>query len=528
MSIYNIANGLRVAVLLIVLAFIAVVFVLTALTSSSLLDVKLITTTEMVDKAHGIASEYHARARRGEMSEAEAQTAAAAEIGAIRYSGNEYLWVNDMGPTMVMHPTKPSLNGQDISNNQDPNGKRLFVEMVEVVAKDGEGLVDYMWPKPGSEEPVSKTSYVKGFTPWGWVIGSGVYIDDVQAIARGNSLVALAMVALVGLLAAGGVEFYVRYFRRRIDAMREAMHAVALGDLRGDIDPGHPDEIGLALQEIANMQASLIALVSQVKAPIASIQSAAGEVSRGGLDLSRRTEQTAANLEETSSAMTEFTSLVQQLAQTASESESIANAATNSAQQGSQDMHTAAATIEEIDNASSKISAIIKIIDGVAFQTNLLALNASVEAARAGDHGRGFNVVAEEVRKLAQEAAASAQDIKALIEDSASRVADGVSQIHRVRGSMDTILDSVGNVAQRATEITHASREQATGISEVSTAVSQLDHLTQQNAALAEQSSAAAEELLQQAQKLTEVISVFQLPTAHGQLALQSLREGEN
>ena len=101
-------------------------------------------------------------------------------IRALRYGGNEYFWINDMKPVMVMHPIKPELEGKDLSENKDPAGLRLFVEFVNVVKANGAGFVMYLWPKPGSDTPVPKVSYVEGFEPWGWIIGSGVYVDNVR------------------------------------------------------------------------------------------------------------------------------------------------------------------------------------------------------------------------------------------------------------------------------------------------------------------------------------------------------------
>lgn len=516
MNRLNIANGLRLAVLLMLLAFIGLVVLQASLSAQSLLEVKLVTTTEMVKAAEGIARDYYQRAQRGELSEREAQQAAARDIKEIRYSGSEYIWINDMTPRMVAHPTKPELEGKDLTNNQDPRGKYMFREMVAAVAANGSGLVDYMWPKPGADEPVPKRSYVQGFAPWGWVLGSGVYIDDVAAISRRNSMIAFGLIAVFALAAGIGAELYSRKLRQRIARMRRMVAAVASGDLSQHISVDHADEIGLVITELATMQQSLVSLLEHIRAPIISIESAANEVARGGFELSSSTERAAASLEQTSSAMTQFTALSSQLAQTAAESEGLANTAAGSAATGSKDMEQAAAIVEAIAQSSNKIADIIKIIDGVAFQTNLLALNASVEAARAGDHGRGFNVVAEEVRKLAQEAAKSAADIKHLIEESADRVNEGVSQIQTVRESMDELVSSVDTVTRRVVDISQASREQAAGIADVSGAIQQLDSLTQQNAALAEESNASAEELLQQARRLQELVAVFQLPSSTG------------
>src|SRR4051794_31036609 len=130
--------------------------------------------------AMGIIKEEQATVQSGGVSDAQARTHAAARIAKLRYGENDYFWINDMHPTMVMHPTKPELNGKDLSENKDPNGKHLFVDMVDTVKRDGAGYVAYDWPKPGKDSPQPKLSYVEGYAPWGWILGTGVYIDDLQ------------------------------------------------------------------------------------------------------------------------------------------------------------------------------------------------------------------------------------------------------------------------------------------------------------------------------------------------------------
>ena len=129
---------------------------------------------QAVETAHGILVHFHGLAAKGDMPEEEAKKRAKEAVRVLRYSGEEYFWMNDMHPKVVMHPIRPDLEGQDQSQRKDPNGKLLYVEFVEIVKKSGGGYVDYMWPKPGSDVPVDKAAYVKGFAPWGWIVGSGV------------------------------------------------------------------------------------------------------------------------------------------------------------------------------------------------------------------------------------------------------------------------------------------------------------------------------------------------------------------
>ena len=507
------ATRLRLAVVLVVLGFVALVLLLTHRASASLLAVKMLTTVEQVKLGEQLVREQYERFKSGAIGEAEAKAAAAAALGKIRYSGNEYLWINDMGPRMVMHPIKPELNGQDLSNNQDPKGKKLFVEFVEVVKAQGAGYVDYLWPKPGAKEPEPKRSYVQGFAPWGWVIGSGVYVDDVAAVARRDAMVSLMLVLAAGAAALIGVELFVRGLRRRLDSMRELMHAVAAGDLRERIDPGQPDELGLVLREVAAMQTRLTELVRAILQATESIGVASGEVAQGSQDLSARTEQAAANLQQTAASMQELTQQVRHSAQAADQTHALAGSAAGQARAGAAVMAEVVRTMDGISDASRKISDIIAVIDGVAFQTNILALNAAVEAARAGEQGRGFAVVAAEVRSLAQRSAQAAREIKGLILDSVARVDAGNQQVSRAGASMDDILGAVQRVTTTVGEISQASAGQSEGIAQINQAVAHLDDMTQQNAALVEQTAAAAEALKQQARSLNATVAVFKIQT---------------
>ncbi|WIJ26996.1 methyl-accepting chemotaxis protein [Devosia sp. RR2S18] len=187
----------------------------------------------MTDSATAIIEYHAARVEAGEVPLDEAQLQALEAIKAMRYSGSEYFWINDMGPVMVMHPIKPELDGQDLSQNADPNGKRLFVEFVRTVEAHGSGFVDYLWPKPGSDTPQPKLSHVTG-TSWGWVVGTGVYIDDLEAMFWENVFI-LGAALLAGLLLMGASAFLIaRSITRPVNALTSAMAGLAGG--HNDID----------------------------------------------------------------------------------------------------------------------------------------------------------------------------------------------------------------------------------------------------------------------------------------------------
>jgi methyl-accepting chemotaxis protein len=510
-STLSLAAKLRWAVGIAVVAFLAVVSALVYRSYLSLMDEKLHMTRSVVEQSIKIAETYQQQEKAGQLSTADAQAKAGAEIRAIRYDGKEYVWVNDMQPKVVIHPIKPELEGKDMSDMKDPNGKRLFVEFVNAVKADGAGYVDYLWPRPGSTEPEPKRSYVKGFAPWGWIMGSGVYVDEVQSVAKKEAAIAFLAVGLLALLSAVGIELLVRRLQARMNQAAEVMGAVAGGDLSKTVNPGAQDEVGRLLTQVSVMQSRLAEMVRQIRSSTDSISTASGEIASGNQDLSARTEQTASNLQQAASSMEQLTGTVKQSADSARQANQLASSAAEVAARGGKVVSEVVSTMDEINASSKKIADIIGVIDGIAFQTNILALNAAVEAARAGEQGRGFAVVAGEVRNLAQRSAQAAKEIKGLIGASVDKVESGSKLVADAGQTMKEIVGSVQRVTDIIGEITAAASEQSDGIGQVNIAVVQLDQMTQQNAALVEESAAAAESLKAQAGQLAKAVGTFKL-----------------
>jgi methyl-accepting chemotaxis protein len=296
-----------------------------------------------------------------------------------------------------------------------------------------------------------------------------------------------------------------------IGEVSKLLTALSQGDLTARM---HGDFQGVfaTMRDDANATAEQLAgIVGRIQHAAVSINTAAGEIAAGNDDLSRRTEQQAANLEETAASMEELTSTVRQNAEHARQANQLAVGAASVASQGGEVVGKVVTTMSGIETSSKKIADIISVIDGIAFQTNILALNAAVEAARAGEQGRGFAVVASEVRTLAQRSANAAKEIKGLIDASVGQVANGSALVRQAGQTMQEIVASVQRVTDIMSEIAAASQEQSAGIEQVNQTVTQMDETTQQNAALVEEATAAARSMEEQAGQLTEAVSIFRV-----------------
>jgi methyl-accepting chemotaxis protein-1 (serine sensor receptor) len=334
---------------------------------------------------------------------------------------------------------------------------------------------------------------------------------DNQAAHRSASVALLVM--LLATLALGSVlvTWLIRGITRPLSQAIGIAKTVAAGDLRCTVDVTRRDEIGELLAALKQMSGNLAAIVGQVRAGTDTIATASAEIATGNMDLSSRTEQQASSLEETAASMVELTSTVRQNNESAGQARQLAHTASQVAERGGATVSEVVATMGAINESSRKIVDIIGVIDGIAFQTNILALNAAVEAARAGEQGRGFAVVASEVRNLAQRSAAAAREIKELIGTSVERVEAGSKLVGQAGVTMSEVVASVERVNGIIGEIALASGEQRDGIEQISIAISQMDSVTQQHAARGHHAAAAADSLQQQAQSLTEAVSIFKL-----------------
>ncbi|CAB3642185.1 methyl-accepting chemotaxis protein [Paraburkholderia rhynchosiae] len=338
---------------------------------------------------------------------------------------------------------------------------------------------------------------------------------DASGFIYQSSFVMLAVMTIALIVLAAGIsEWVVRRLARQLGGepayAKEIASRIAAGDLSNQITLGRKDKSSV-LYALSDMQSGLATTVSDIASSADAIATASSEISMGNLDLSQRTEQQAMALERTATSMEQLTSTVRQNADNAKQASTLANNASEIAEKGGDVVSRVVATMNEINESARSIGDIIGVIEGIAFQTNILALNAAVEAARAGEEGRGFSVVAAEVRNLAQRSAGAAKEIKGLISTSVERVSNGSTLAQDAGQTMDEVVKAVKRVTDIMGEISAASSEQSAGIEEINLAVAQMDSGTQQNAALVEQATAAARSLDDQAHGLKQMVGKFRL-----------------
>ncbi|MGE4297879.1 MAG: cache domain-containing protein [Desulfovibrionaceae bacterium] len=465
------AKIVSISVLTLVLVNIGALFYFLPIAEDALLQDRRLTATQLVESALSLIVDAHGHVQHGDITEDDAKKEVLHQITALRYGGDNYFWISDLAGTLLAHPGAATLVGTNTKGVKDAAGFPLFDELTRQGKENGEGFVSYVWPKLGSAIPQPKISYVKRFTPWGWLVGTGIYTDDVKA-----RIAALRM-RLISSLAVGAafILLLVFYTARRIAKPLALAKDTALHLAQGNIavtvpdDPGRDETgqllqamremigfqrgIALSAEKIAHgdltvqvepqskadvMALSLARMVTQLHGQISDITNVVNVLAASTAQISVSMDELATSSSETavrvSQTMTSMEQIKQNSQVTFDKAKTQADHARKTAGSAAKGTDATSATIAAMTGISEKsrlvgerisdlknqavaINSIVATVEDLADQSKVLAVNASIEAAKAGREGEGFAVVAAEMRKLSEQSKAATGEIRTILLD---------------------------------------------------------------------------------------------------------------
>ncbi|HJV48893.1 MAG TPA: methyl-accepting chemotaxis protein [Geothrix sp.] len=463
----------------------------------------------LTEAALGMLAAQEAQAASGAITREEAQQRALAQIKSIRYEGGNYFYVFTPEPRVVTVPIRPEMEGKKVDDYTDKQGTRIYIELARLGRQPEGGYLRLWFGKPGVEGVFPKLNYVKLYEPWGWNIGTGVYIDDLQAQVRMYTWSILG-----GLLALSALLFFlVRGSARRMTRpLADLVDGLRRSDLTREIRIDSQDEIGEAARAFNVYNAGLRGRIIDVSGYADRVASGSTELAASSEEMTRAVDDIARVSEELKQAgervaqamagLSRESGLVVQHSQEGGrEGVAAVEETVRSAEAG----EAAVAGMGEIQGATAQIVQAVRVIQEIARQTNLLSLNAAIEAAKAGSMGKGFAVVAEEVRKLAERSRTSAKEIEAFIERAQEAVAGGVTSVQDTMQSLGAIRERIQQVASRVSQIGTFAQGQAGTSAEVTRMMEQTSQGLAQNATATHELAATVKEIAKTSEDLAQV-----------------------
>jgi len=478
------ATSVLVATSLIVLSAIALLS-----NKSNMMKDRQSKVQHLVETVTGTLEHFHRLEKQGLLTKEQAQKQAQELIKLQKYDGDNYFWITDMAPTMIMHPTNPKLDGKPLGDLKDPNGVYFINETVAIVKSKNSGFVAYHWPKPGFKDPVAKISYVKGFSPWGWIIGTGIYIDDVDTSFKSDAISFGSISLIVAIFIAGLLYLIAESILSPLHSTNQMMHEIAVGDgdLTRRLNNTGKDEITELSSYFNQFIDNLATMVGKIRQGVERnlesgnlLPQVVGEIRHSSNEQNDQMQLIASSIEEMLASAREIAIITSDASVDAGEvdtqaknGEQLVSETVKAIEKLAKDLAEGQEITSTLQKGSTNIGSVLDVIRGIADQTNLLALNAAIEAARAGEQGRGFAVVADEVRTLASRTQVSTNEIQQMIEQLQSGATQAVNAMEACKVQSDELVntsvqanDSLSAILEMTTQISDKNHQIATAAEE--------------------------------------------------------------